>query len=131
MRQARRGDPIGDLARDVESDSSFPRTSNSLKALHSHLMRKRAIPPAIVALDEAWGEFKARRKVRSGISVALRFVVFKRDKYRCRICGASAEEGHRLEVDHKVPVSKRGCDDEENLWTLCFRCNRGKGVHDL
>lgn len=131
MRQLKREDPIGDLARDVETDSSFPRTSNSLEALHSHLIRMHAIPEALVALDEGWREFKAKRKVRSGISVAVRFDIFKRDKYRCCICGGFAEESHRLEVDHKVPVSKGGSSDKDNLWTLCFKCNRGKGVHDL
>lgn len=131
MRQLKRKDPIGDLARDVESDSRFPRTSDSLEALHSHLMAMQAIPEALVALDEGWREFKAKRKVRDGIPAALRFAIFKRDNYRCCICGGSAKDGHRLEIDHKTPVSKGGSNDEGNLWILCFRCNRGKGTHDL
>ena len=32
-----------------------------------------------------------------------------------------------LEVDHKIPVSRGGTDDEKNLITKCFNCNRGKG----
>jgi uncharacterized protein YozE (UPF0346 family) len=131
MRQFKRKDPIGDLARDIESDPSFPRTSNSFETLRSHLIQMQAIPEALVALDEGWREFKAKRKVRSGISAALRFVIFKKDKYSCCICGGSAQDGHRLEVDHKVPVSKGGSNEEENLWTLCFNCNRGKGVNHL
>jgi 5-methylcytosine-specific restriction endonuclease McrA len=34
--------------------------------------------------------------------------------------------GIRLELDHKLPKSKGGNDDLDNLQTLCFECNRGK-----
>jgi hypothetical protein len=60
---------------------------------------------------------------RGGLSVRKRFFVFKRDKYRCRICGATGVE---LEVDHIVPVAEGGSDALGNLQTLCFKCNRGK-----
>ena len=131
LRQCERDDPIGDLASDVQSDRSFPRTTNSLEAIRAYLLFRHAAPEAIVAFDEACTEFKAKGKARVGISVALRFAIFKRDSYRCCICGASAEDGSRLEVDHKVPVSRGGSNAEENLWTLCFTCNRGKGTNAL
>jgi hypothetical protein len=60
---------------------------------------------------------------RKPLSVRKRFFVFKRDRYRCRICGRS---GLELEVDHKVPVAQGGSDALDNLQTLCFDCNRGK-----
>ncbi|MGH9685760.1 MAG: HNH endonuclease [Candidatus Acidiferrales bacterium] len=60
---------------------------------------------------------------RKGLSVRKRFFVFKRDKYRCRMCGASGVE---LEVDHVVSVADGGSDALDNLQTLCFKCNRGK-----
>lgn len=65
--------------------------------------------------------------------LALRFRILKRDNYRCRLCGISARDGEqvRLEVDHITPRSKGGTDDPSNLWTLCFACNRGKGVQSL
>lgn len=69
--------------------------------------------------------------VSQGISVTQRFAIFKRDSYRCCICGASAEGGSRLEIDHKVAVARGGTNAEDNLWTLCFECNRGKGTDDL
>lgn len=60
---------------------------------------------------------------RKTLSVRKRFFVFKRDHYRCCICGRS---GIELEVDHKVPVAQGGSDALDNLQTLCFDCNRGK-----
>jgi hypothetical protein len=32
----------------------------------------------------------------------------------------------RLEVEHVIPRSKGGTDDEENLWLSCPLCNRHK-----
>jgi len=55
-----------------------------------------------------------------------RFDILKRDDYRCRICGRDASDGIKLEIDHMIPKSKGGKDTEDNLWTLCFDCNRGK-----
>jgi hypothetical protein len=64
-------------------------------------------------------------------SLRSRFRIFKRDDYRCQICGRTAQEGARLEVDHRIPRSKGGTNAPSNLWTLCFECNRGKAAHDL
>ena len=33
----------------------------------------------------------------------------------------------RLEIEHLVPRSKSGSDDEENLWLSCPICNKYKG----
>lgn len=42
---------------------------------------------------------------RGTLSVRTRYQVFKRDLYRCRICGKTGVE---LEVDHIVPVARGG-----------------------
>jgi hypothetical protein len=60
------------------------------------------------------------------VSLKLRFRILERDKYRCVICGRSAEDGVKLQVDHIHPKSKGGIADESNLATLCFDCNIGK-----
>lgn len=62
------------------------------------------------------------------VSLSTRFDVIKRDGYKCVVCGRSSNDGITLEIDHIVPVSKGGIDAEWNLQTLCFDCNRGKGV---
>ena len=58
----------------------------------------------------------------------LREFIKKRDNYTCCNCGNSvyAEPNLLLEIDHIIPVSKGGCTNEENLQTLCCKCNRSK-----
>ena len=63
--------------------------------------------------------------------LSRRFAIFRRDNYRCQICGRTAKDGVRLEIDHKVPRAKGGSNHPSNLWTLCFDCNRGKSDYDL
>jgi 5-methylcytosine-specific restriction endonuclease McrA len=63
-------------------------------------------------------------KRRTPISVHRRFRIFKRDNYECRICHRTEEP---LEVDQIVPVCHGGTDELDNLQTLCWDCNRGKG----
>jgi 5-methylcytosine-specific restriction endonuclease McrA len=65
------------------------------------------------------------RKRRS-ISLSTRYKVLRRDGFQCAVCGASGA-GVSLEVDHIVPWSKGGSNNMDNLQTLCFKCNRGKG----
>lgn len=60
-----------------------------------------------------------------GIGLRKRFRILNRDGFRCRYCGTSAGSD-ALEVDHVVARSAGGSDDDANLVTSCFPCNRGK-----
>lgn len=62
---------------------------------------------------------------RQPISKALRFEVFKRDKFTCQYCGRSAPDVN-LQIDHIHPVAKGGDNDILNLITSCADCNSGK-----
>lgn len=62
---------------------------------------------------------------RKPLSKRVRFEVFKRDGFRCSYCGRHPPDV-LLECDHIVPVVEGGEDDEDNLTTACFDCNRGK-----
>ncbi len=46
-------------------------------------------------------------------------------------CGYCLSPQHlvmaRLEMEHIIPVSKQGSNDESNLWLACPLCNRYKG----
>lgn len=125
LRQTKRDDLIGDLANDVIADSKFPISANSPEEVRAHISKALDSSAALVAADEAWAEFRLKGKRRPGIGKAIRFSIFKRDGYLCQLCGNSAKDG-KLELDHKVPVSKGGTNAPENLWVLCFDCNRGK-----
>ena len=73
------------------------------------------------------GEFiKEQRRL---MTKKLRDFVKSRDNYTCRYCSNSMhiEPNLLLEVDHIVPVAKGGCTVEDNLQTLCWKCNRSKG----
>ena len=64
------------------------------------------------------------KKKRVRVSDTMRFYILKRDNYRCVVCGGTAREGLRLEVDH---IDEDATNNEEyNLQTLCNRCNKGK-----
>lgn len=63
---------------------------------------------------------------RSLMTDKLRYDIMKRDKFRCQLCGRSADDGIKLHVDHIIPVSKGGKTIPHNLRTLCEQCNLGK-----
>ncbi len=63
---------------------------------------------------------------RSKMTDSLRYDILRRDHFRCQICGATAQDGVKLHVDHIIPVSKGGKTEKSNLRTLCDKCNLGK-----
>ena len=128
-RQAARDDPVGDLSNDCQRDRTFPTSTTSEEKLRRYLRFSNACDEALVALDQALEEFKVEPRGRVGLSLAIRFQVFKDDDYRCQLCGGTARDGKRLEVDHRLAVAHGGTNVRENLWTLCFECNRGKQTH--
>lgn len=69
------------------------------------------------------------KEQRALMTKKLRTFIKSRDNYTCCTCGNSthAEPNLLLEIDHIVPVSKGGQTVEDNLQTLCWKCNRAKG----
>ena len=67
--------------------------------------------------------------VRRHIGARLRFHVFQRDRFRCQACGRSPaiDGGVVLQIDHRIPHSRGGGNEQDNLQTLCQLCNTGKG----
>lgn len=61
-------------------------------------------------------------------SLRMRFLVMRRDQFRCLQCGRSPATSHNviLHVDHILAWSKGGATVAENLRTLCSKCNLGK-----
>jgi len=62
-------------------------------------------------------------------SIGLRFKVLQRDRFKCVLCGDHPARNAEcvLHVDHILPWSKDGKTREENLRTLCAKCNIGRG----
>jgi ATP adenylyltransferase len=70
------------------------------------------------------------RRVSSGyVPGTLRYEVLKRARFRCELCGVSADV-RALEVDHIVPRNRGGTDDPDNLQALCYSCNSMKRDRD-
>lgn len=69
---------------------------------------------------------ETKKKVRSEMTLKLRYKIMKRDNFKCTICGKSMPEVE-LCVDHIIQVCKGGTSEENNLRTLCNLCNAGKG----
>lgn len=83
-------------------------------------------------------DYKARRgrqiwrhrRVSAGyVSGTLKYEVLKHARFRCELCGISAEV-RALEVDHIVPRARGGKDDPDNLQALCYSCNSMKRDRD-
>lgn len=68
------------------------------------------------------------KEQRTLMTKKLREHIKERDNYTCCNCGNSTykEPNLLLEIDHIIPVSKGGETVEDNLQTLCWKCNRAK-----
>lgn len=68
------------------------------------------------------------KEQRALMTKKLRDYIKKRDNFTCCNCGNSTykEPNLLLEIDHIIPVAKGGCTVEDNLQTLCWKCNRAK-----
>lgn len=63
---------------------------------------------------------KRKKPIRKNLHFSsLKWKIFKRDGFACRNCGSQ----EFLELDHIIPLSKGGKDEEGNYQTLCKKCN--------
>jgi hypothetical protein len=60
--------------------------------------------------------------VVGGVPEDVRLRIFERDGNKCRSCGILTD----LTLDHIIPRSIGGTNDESNLQTLCRKCNSAK-----
>lgn len=64
---------------------------------------------------------------RKSISKRSRFKIFQRDMFTCQYCWKTPEKHDvTLEIDHQISVKDWWGNEEENLITSCFDCNRWK-----
>lgn len=67
------------------------------------------------------------KQQRKRLTSAAKEKIFIRDKYECQYCGSKED----LEVDHIIPLSKGGNNEDDNLITACHSCNKLKSDKSL
>jgi len=84
-------------------------------------------------INESNTESKTHHKTSRNINWRLRFLVMRRDNFKCNACGKSPTNnpGTELHIDHILAWEKGGETVFENLQTLCSVCNIGKSNLDF
>ena len=91
-------------------------------------LNEETIEMLIEYMDEQVKYKNSAKAQRSLMTKKLREYIKRRDNYTCQCCSASTAQQDLLllEVDHIIPVAKGGLSTEDNLQTLCWKCNRTK-----
>ena len=91
-------------------------------------MTEETIVELIKTLESKLTAKAFAKEQRALMTKKLREFIKKRDDFTCCNCGNSTykEPNLLLEIDHIIPVAKGGCTVEDNLQTLCWKCNRTK-----
>lgn len=66
---------------------------------------------------------------RKKFTKEFRKKIFERDNYECQLCRPKKNLlhlPHKRRIDHKIPLSKGGTNDIENLWLVCDECDKRK-----
>ena len=74
-----------------------------------------------------------RHKTKRNVNWRLRFIVMKRDNFKCKNCGRSPAKNPEIElhIDHVKAWAEGGETVLDNLQTLCSICNIGKSDLDM
>jgi len=91
-------------------------------------MTEETIAELIKVLENKLTASAFAKEQRTMMTKKLREFIKKRDNFTCCNCRNSIyiEPNLLLEIDHIIPVAKGGQTVEDNLQTLCWKCNRTK-----
>lgn len=119
---------IDESVLNVEYKFSYTSGGGMAKRTFSVPMTEETIIELITALEGKLTASAFTKEQRALMTKKLREFIKSRDNFTCCSCGNSThkEPNLLLEIDHIVPVSKGGYTIEENLQTLCWKCNRSK-----
>lgn len=84
------------------------------------------IRQSTIAVKNNTHESKAYKE-RKKMTNSLRYIIMRRDRFQCVLCGATGKDDI-LVVDHIKAIVNGGKTTEDNLRTLCQTCNSGKGA---
>ncbi|MCL2014812.1 MAG: HNH endonuclease [Defluviitaleaceae bacterium] len=102
-------------------------TYTSPKGKNSYRQEQSILFEDFLKISSKRKDFESSKKYqRTLMTNSLRYDILERDGYKCKICGSTAKDGAKLEVDHIIPIAKGGKTIKENLQTLCEICNSGK-----
>ena len=112
----------------VEYKFSYTSGGGMAKRTFTVPMTEETIIELIKTLESKLTASAFTKEQRALMTNKLREFIKKRDNFTCCSCGNSTyvEPNLLLEIDHITPVSKGGYTLEENLRTLCWKCNRSK-----
>ena len=112
----------------VEYKFSYTSGGGMAKRTFTVPMTEETIIELIQTLEGKLSAGAFTKEQRALMTNKLREYIKHRDNFTCRNCGNSVyiEPNLLLEIDHIIPVSKGGCTTEDNLQTLCWKCNRAK-----
>lgn len=76
-------------------------------------------------------EIRNRHPWKHASQTRLRYMALRKAIGKCQLCGATAQDGAVLQVDHIKPVSRYPelKHDLNNFQVLCRDCNIGKGQY--
>lgn len=69
-----------------------------------------------------------------GINIKTRYKIFQKDNFTCNYCksqGMRSGGNAILTIDHIIPIQYGGSNEENNLQTLCIKCNIKKSDNIL
>lgn len=112
----------------VEYKFSYTSGGGMAQRLFTVPMTEETIAELIKALESKLTASAFVKEQRSLMTKKLREFIKTRDNFTCCNCGNSIniEPNLLLEIDHIIPVAKGGRTVEDNLQTLCWKCNRAK-----
>ena len=119
---------VDESAISVEYKFAYTSNGGMAKRTFTVPMTEETIVELINALEDKLTVKAFTKEQRALMTNKLREFIKKRDNFTCCNCRNSifAEPNLLLEIDHILPVSKGGYTTEENLQTLCWKCNRSK-----
>lgn len=66
---------------------------------------------------------KVKKRKLLDFSLKIKEQIFKRDNYKCVVCGRGPKDGVEICADHIIPLDKGGTNTLENGQTLCMEHN--------
>ncbi len=112
----------------VEYKFSYTSSGGMAQRSFTVPMTEETIVELIKVLESKLTASAFAKEQRNLMTKKLREFIKNRDNFTCCNCGNSThvEPNLLLEIDHIIPVAKGGCTVEDNLQTLCWKCNRAK-----